>query len=391
MPTAKLTKRFVEAQRPEKSTVWWDTELRGFGVRISPQLRRVYLVQYREGGQGTPTRRPAIGLHGVPWTVDQARARAREILADVAAGRLPVAGEPEPVSRTFSQCRDDFIEKYAKPRNRTWQEADRTLKRYFFTLDERDIRSITKSHIHDCIDDIMRRGKHSQANRALAHVKKLFAWLEQREAISQNPIEKLQKPAKEQSRDRVLSDEELVAICQAAQSIGYPFGDIVRILILTGQRRDEVGGMLRPEIDLRAGVWRIPGTRNKSNRGHTIPLCRCAARILLLTPRVNESDIVFTTNGDSAFSGYGKAKTRLDDLSGVSNWRLHDIRRSVASGMQRLGVLPAVIEVILNHVNPTGSELSGIYQRYSYEPEVRTGILRWSRHLAQLTRGISTP
>lgn len=388
MPTAKLTKRFIEAQRPMVTTIFWDTEVHGFGVRISPSLRRTYLLQYREGGAGAPTRRPSIGCHGSPWTVDQARARAREWLAQIAAGQFQgPAGRPAAAApRTFFAARREFIDRYAKPRNRTWQEADRTLGRYFFDLEDRDVRTIAKGDIYACVDTIMKRGRVSQANRALAHARKLFAWLEDQEYVDKNPLHKSKMPAKEKSRDRVLSDFEVAQVLHAAKRIGYPFGDIVQLLALTGQRRDEVASMRWQEIELRKGLWVVPQDRNKSGRSNIVTLSRCAARLIIRAPKREECELVFTTNGNTAFSGFSKGKSRLDALSGVKDWRLHDLRRTIAVGMQRLGVLPAVIEIVLNHENPIGSEIAGIYQRYRYETEVRAALLQWSRHLSGLAR-----
>ena len=166
-------------------------------------------------------------------------------------------------------------------------------------------------------------------------------------------------PAREQARHRVLSDEELSEVLRAAREIGVPFGSIVEMLALTGQRRDEVGRMAWVDLDLEKGLWVVSGKHAKNGKPHTVHLSHPALALLSRTPQT--SDLVFSANSTTLFQSYSKAKTRLDCVSGVSGWTLHDLRRTVVSGMARLGVAPHVADKILNHQSGTISGVAAVY------------------------------
>ena len=213
---------------------------------------------------------------------------------------------------------------------------------------DRKIGDIRKADVIAVLDKIYDRAP-IVANRTLAHLRALFNWAVSRDLISVSPCTGVKPPAEERARDRVLSEDELKRIWNAASEIGWPFGPIMRLLILTGQRREEVGGMRWSEIDLERGVWILPRGRVKNDNGHEVPLSAAAIEILSGLHRINGSDFVFTKNGRRSVSGFAGAKDRLSELSGVQDWRLHDLRRTVASGMARLGINLPVIEKVLNH------------------------------------------
>ena len=230
------------------------------------------------------------------------------------------------------------------------------------------------------LDTAQERGLNVGVNRVLANTKTFLSWCVERGLLDRCPAEHVRAPAIETPRDRILSDEELVVVWRAAEEEGYPFGVIVRLLILTGQRRDEVANMRWDEIDREAMTWTIPAEKNKSGRPHAIPLSPLALSLIddlspigpLLFPARNN------LQGERAFSGWGRAKSRLDDKGGVTGWRLHDLRRTAASGMARLGADPHVVERVLNHATTAAGPLARVYQRYAYEDEKRAALEAWA-------------
>jgi integrase len=203
--------------------------------------------------------------------------------------------------------------------------------------------------------------------------------------IEANPIAGQKMPSRESSRDRVLSDEEIKRLIRAAQADGYPFGAIYFVLLLTGQRRGEVSAMRWSELDLQRRLWTIPAARSKNGHAHEVPLSSPVVEILQQVPRFLHSDYVFTTNGRSPVSGFGRAKDRYEHALGSKDWRVHDLRRTSASGMARLGVAPHVIEKVLNHRTGVISGVAAVYNRYGYAEEKRDALERW----AQWVLGIS--
>jgi integrase len=190
-------------------------------------------------------------------------------------------------------------------------------------------------------------------------------------------------------RDRVLSDAELALVWRAAVETGWPFGPVFRLLILTGARRDEIGGLRWSEIE--ADKINLKGARTKNGEPRTIPLSPAAAELLNALPRLRASDLVFTTTGTTSISGWSRAKTLLDksiaETAPVASWRLHDLRRSVATGMQRLGVSLQTIEAVLGHISGSRSGVVGTYQRHSFEAEARAALEAWARHIDAIVSG----
>jgi integrase len=199
-----------------------------------------------------------------------------------------------------------------------------------------------------------------------------------------NPIVGLRLPHKEQPRERVLSDDELLSLSAAADEEGYPFGNATKLLMLTGQRRGEVSEMRWSEISLERSLWTIPAARSKNARAHEVPLSPPVVSLLTSLPRFLASDWVFTTTGTGPISGFGRFKRRLEVAVGVTDWRIHDIRRTVASGMARLGIDPHVIEKILNHKSGIIAGVAAVYNRYGYEREKREALDRWASHVDAL-------
>lgn len=285
---------------------------------------------------------------------------------------------------TLGETIPQFIVRYAKPKNRGWRENERLLTR-FSPLFNKRLDQISRSDIVLILDDIIASGAPFRANRALAAIKKLFAWSLDRGLIEINPIVGIRPPTKERHRDRVLSDGEIGRFWSTAEELGYPFGPLLQLLLLTAQRRGEVAEMRWSQIDYGRGVWTIPAERAKNGRAHEVPLSKQAAGILHELPRFIGSDFVFTTTGRSPVSGFGRMKRNFDAQMDLSEWRLHDLRRTAASGMARLGTAPHVIEKVLNHVSGAISGVAAVHNTFGYERQKRAALEAWAQHLEEVS------
>ena len=386
MPKIKLSKRVIEELEPmEKDQFYWDTGITGLALKVTPKGKKTFLVQYRPGGRGTPTRKMFIGPFG-EVTFHKAQTEAKRILGLRAEGRDPAFEKQQAkhraISNRFSDVASDFLTKHVS-QNRTADETARILKRDVLPKwGKRGIHEIGKRDVNDLLDAVVARGSHVMANRLLAVLRKLFNWSVSRGIITASPCEGLSAPHREKARDRVLSDEELVAIINTAKQMGGAFGSIIRMLILTAQRRNEVSEMAWDELDLDNNQWEIPSSRTKNEKPHTVHLSDQAAAVVSDISGIGS--FVFTSNGKTPFSGFSKSKKRLDELSGVSEWRLHDIRRTVTSGMAQLGIRPHIADKILNHQSGTISGVAAVYQRHKFLKERKTALNAWGNYVQSL-------
>ena len=238
------------------------------------------------------------------------------------------------------------------------------------------------------LDELIAGGTGTGVNRALSSISKLFNWAADRGIIEHNPIAGMKKPVPERSRDRILSDKELRAVWRSSAAEGYPFGVFTQVLIATGQRRSEVAEMRWSEIDFEKGIWTLPAERAKNKSLHVIPLPPVVTDLLQSVPRFLRSDYVFTTTGTSPISGIGKYKERLTSASKTDTipWTIHDIRRTVATEMARLGIAPHIIEAVLNHKTGVISGVASIYNRYGYAEEKREALERWGDELTKIVQ-----
>jgi integrase len=224
------------------------------------------------------------------------------------------------------------------------------------------------------------------AKQTHATIRKLFYWALDRGVIDASPCVRVPVPAKAADRDRILNDDELRGVWNACEPLKWPFGPLVRMLILTGQRRDEVATMRWHDIDAGGALWTIPRELTKSDRAHEIPLSSPALHIIAALPKV-DARLVFTTNGKVPVAGFSNAKRRLDELSQVQDRHLHDLRRTAATGMARLGIAPHVVEKVLNHRSGVISGVAAIYNRASYDAEKRAALEAWARKVHAIVDG----
>jgi integrase len=388
MPRIKLTKSTIATLPiPSSDLVYWDAASPGFGLKVTPKGRKVFIVLYRIGGAGSKLRKYTIGPYG-RVTLHQARVAAQKVFAAKLDGRDPAAEKRESKRRIVADLVQDLLEGFITQRlsqNRSGAEIARILRREVGKpWAGRSIHSIGKRDVVEVVSAIVQRGAPSAANKTLKSLKTFLRWCVGRAVLDRSPAEGVPLPAKEVARDRVLSDTELTQILLAARQMGGPYSAIVELLALTGQRREEVACLGWEELDLPERVWTIPKARTKNGKAHVVHLSRQSSAVLQSVDK--RGPLLFTLLGSKPFQDFTRAKRRLDQLSEVTGWRLHDLRRTCVSGMARLGVAPHVADKILNHQAGTISGVAAVYQRHEFLAERRAALDLWGVHIDQLLR-----
>jgi integrase len=367
MAKGKINITTVQALQPGQTL--WDTAVAGFGARR--QFSAIsYVVKYRHRGQ---QRFVTIGLHG-RLTPDQARREARRLFGLIASGNDPRAAKS--VGETVGKVVEDYLRHVAKVQKpRSFLETQRHLRVNWAPLHSMAVAEVRRRDVAERVGELTEAKSQVTAARARIALSAMFNWaIREGLEITANPVLGTNRPAEPPSRERVLSDAELCAIWNGCEG---EFGRIVRLLMLTGQRRTEVCCMGWAEIDLDRRLWVLPGARTKNGREHRLPLSPAAVAIL---GPPSDGDVF------GCHWSWPRAKASLDARAGISFWRLHDLRRTVATTMaDRLGVLPHVIEAVLNHVSGHRAGVAGVYNRAKYEVEMRTALDKWAAHIASLT------
>lgn len=401
----RITKSSIDAAEPgTKDRLLWDDRLPGFGCKVTPKGSKVFVYQYRMGGRGSPVRRYTIGKFG-PITADQARREAETLALKVAQGIDPQTVKLEKarisVDLAFSAYVDRFHRDYL---TKAWRASERDalvlLRRYAVpVLRNKPLPEVTRKDITAVVASA--RDKVATASLLFATLRRMMRWAVNQGDLERSPMEGMDAPAKAPSRDRVLSDDELRLVWKASFELGYPFGHIFRLLILTGARREEVTSLDWSELSREDEIWVLPSGRSKNGVAARQPLSTLAvAELDILAARVGgwrKTSFLFSTTGTTCSSGHSRAKARLDRAiaklaaeEGVAPpepWRLHDLRRTLATGLQRLGVRFEVTEAVLNHVSGSRGGVAGIYQRHDWADEKRAALEAWARHVARLLSG----
>jgi integrase len=416
--TDKQIEKAKAAPQGQRSMLW-DALIPSLALRITDKGHKTFVIQRRVKGRMvklTLGEYPALGLA-------KARENARNALSEMTRGIDPRQSQTPRVTSSGLR-RDSFeaaVESYIKReveknrRPRTQDEIVRPLRKLIPQWGTLPLSEIGPQEILSVLDEIVDAGTPVAANRTYSVLRRFFGWCIERRLLQTNPAAVVRKPSKEESRSRVLDDDELRLIWTASDGLGWPFGPLVRGLILTGQRRNELAGACWSEFNFDRGEWTIPATRTKNGKEHLVPLSEQMLLVFEDAPHfangggTEDSEVlVFTTTGKTPISGFSRAKTKLDSeiarlrqddaarqrrssqkVKPLPDWTFHDLRRSCATGMGRLGIQPHIIETVLNHSGGFRSGIAGVYQRHPYLEERRRALEMWAHHVCGLSERAS--
>lgn len=444
MPAKPLTAAAVARLRPgAKRRIFKDGTSPSLYLVVQPSGHRSWLMRFRRPGgkpgklvlgpvadSGEVTGDPVIGM---PLTLKAARLLAAKVHRDRERGVDVVAQHKsrkhrvraEQESRTansFPVAARKFIDEHARPQTRRWRETARLLGYVYAPGQEepelapnglaqrwadRAVRDIDSHEIWSVIDEARKvavpglptRNSGVSETRARAFftaLSSMFGWLHRHRQIESNSCTGLHRPTAPEPRERVLSDSELKWFWLACDKLGPPFGPMLQLLLLTGQRLREVAGMRHDE--LRDDDWHLPGTRTKNHRPHVVPLTASARELIDRVPQIANSPFIFSTTGNTAVSGFSRTKKTLDTAmlavaqqdnakATIPPWRIHDLRRSAVTGMAELGIPPHVVELVVNHISGARGGIAGVYNKSELLPERRAALERWATHLRGIVEG----
>lgn len=382
----KLTKKLIDSLKYDaeggRSDIRWDSDIVGFGLRLYPSGKKSFIISYRHKGK---KRLMALGAYG-NLTIEKAREIAKKRFGEIANGQDPLEikrSDKKKNKWTVKIAFESYLERYAKKQNKRWKQIERAFKADVLpNFENLPIDEVNSDTIHKIIDTIIDRDSPIMANRTLAYIKKFLNWCVERNLIKTSPAMNISMPSAPVSRDRVLSDSEIKKIWKACEKDGFPFGNLTQFLFLTAQRRGEVAAMKWSEVNLKKQLWIIPKEKAKNNRSNEVPLSDLAANLLKSLPKMGV--FIFTSSGKNPFDNFSRGKASLNKKLTVEHWTLHDIRRTVASGMAA-ETPPHVVEKILNHSSGTISGVAAIYNRYEYADEKREALEKWTEHIKKIT------
>ena len=392
--------RGLKAAEPGQRIDYWDTKVPGFGVRVTGRGAKSYILYTRYPPSDVPTRR-VLGDTGMGLAA--ARAKAREWLNQIDQGIDPSAIErkqQEAARReqriTFAAVAEDWLSDAVRGKQRKAREVEIDLRREFIPRwGNRPITEITALDIRDAIKEVKDRAP-AQARNLLGYAKRLFAWAEMQHVygIDRSAAEQMQRLqpkaiiGKKTVRQHVLNDAELRALWLAADKLGYPYGPVFQLLALTGQRKSEAAEARWREFDLPQRLWVIPPERMKSDAAHEVPLTDDVMAILEALPRFKNGDFVFsTTFGAKPVNGFSKAKVNLDRAMAaelghaVEPFVIHDIRRTMRTGLSALPIPDIVRELVIAHAQ---KGLHKVYDLHAYQQEKRHGLSLWAARLRNI-------
>jgi integrase len=407
----KLTAAAVARAKAPSSgqTDYFDMAYPGLALRVTAKGVKSWTYHARVRGK---LKRATLGRYP-DLTLAEARKQAGETAEMMHRGDDPTEAKrkarraaSQPIRDTVAAVAAEWL-KRDQAGNRSKDEVRRIFDRDVLPLwGELGIKDIGRREVIELIDGIVDRGAPTMARRIHAHLHRMFRWAVGRAVIEANPMADLPKPGGEKPRDRVLSDTEVAEVWRATDALGYPFGPLIKLLVLTGARRDEIGSLTWQEIDFDEAAIRLEGGRTKNGVPHVIPLSPTSLDVINAIPKVElgegEPGYVFTTTRRSAVSGWSRAKRQVDELvidgrrrgavgSGTDSecvealapWRLHDLRRTVATGLQRLGFRLEVIESVLGHVSGSRAGIVGVYQRHDFIDDKCAALAAWGLHVAE--------
>ncbi|HUT48204.1 MAG TPA: site-specific integrase [Alphaproteobacteria bacterium] len=394
---AALTAMLVEKVKPpaEGVTEIWDAAMPGFGLRIFAATKiKSWCLMCRAPDPLTGKRKQfrwTIGRYP-EMSLQEARQKAGDWKDLAAKGINPKARVDAESGNaaggtgalTFGAVAEKYIKRELPALARPQEIASIIRNRLMPAWEDRPIEGLRKRDAIKLTDALIDAGTPHAARRLYETAIRIFRWAHERDEIEINPLAGLRPPVKKKARREMPNEEELRALWKSwdSEKIGYPFGPLQMLLLVTGQRRGEVAGMSWSEVDLEAREWIIPAERCKSDRDHLVPLSDLAVEILRTLPRFKRGDLVFsTTGGEKPVSGFSKAKLLADKVSGVSGWRMHDLRRVVRSNLSALRVPEVVGERVINH-GPKG--LAKNYNLHEFVDQKKEALDLWADALRKI-------
>jgi integrase len=378
MPTQKFTDKMLKGLKPPAlgQLDIWDGLLPGFGVRVGTTGRKSFFVGTRINGN---YRRITLKPPYDQLDLATARARAKQIMADAHGGIGPEVRKKRDEKGTFGAVAATFMQDYAK-NHRTRDQMQRRIDGDLAEWRDLQLTDIKRHDIKELIR-LKARTAPISANRLLSLITKIFNWAVKEEYIESSPATLIDRPGQEVERERSLSADEIRILWGAFDKLGYPWGPLFKLLLVTGQRRGEVTGMKWSEIT--ADGWKLPGERVKKGKGHLVPLSSLAREILDGVPEIGE--FVFRSYHDAPLQGWSKADKRLRKLCGLMEpWRLHDLRRTFATHLRSIGTDRLVVSKLLNHAE---GGVTKIYDRYMADAEKTAAMERWANRLREIIKG----
>ena len=389
MPTTNFTAKGLAALKSATVRIdYWDESLPGFGLRVTPDGQKTWTVMYRFGGR---KRRYTLGAYPTLSLAD-ARKLAREAQRSVRLGIDPAsAKKAERLADSFAELAEQYLERYAKPRKKSWREDARIiankLNPSFGNIRAQDV---TRSDVRVLLEKIAEHAP-IEANRTLATCRKLYNWAISQDLVEANPCAHIAAPGHERRRDRVLSDDEVCTVWKDLENEEPRMAAIMRLRLITAQRGGEVAAMERNELDLAGGWWTIPAEKAKNGLAHRVPLTAPAIKILeRAVATLGESSYVFPaplSKGKAPTSKFDLTKTteRIRGRTGIKDLTAHDLRRTAASRMTGMGIPRLTVSKILNHVEPG---VTAVYDRHSYDREKREALEQWALRLRIIVSGL---
>jgi integrase len=358
----------------------FDTGFPGLALRLAHGGSRSWTMVYRHGGK---LKRITLGKYP-QVSLKDARESWRKAREALEAGKDPkpliVVRSPD----SFASVAKLWLERDQKGK-RTTKEAKRIIEVYCKPLHDQQLADISRRDVRDVIRAVEAKGV-TMARRVHGRLQRLFAWAVEEDMLDTSPMLGLKKPGQEVKRDRVLTDDELRTLWNACDEVGWPFGPAVKLLVLTGCRREEIGGLLWSEV--KGDTLELSASRRKGGEPHTVPLSSVAQAVMQELIETAPSPYVFTTSGRTAISGWSNAKRQLDAIVKFQKpFVVHDLRRTVATGLQRLGVPLQVTEAVLGHISGSRAGVVGIYQRYGYATEKREALEAWGAYVTSVVEG----
>lgn len=349
---------------------------RGLELRVSPNGLRTWALLYWFEGK---KHRYTIGPYPAV-SLKQARQISDKLRAEIAHGRNPQVMKRFSTQQsvlTVDVCYTDFLIRHLKAKLKSWHSYDQVMKKDFTSrFGKRNIKAVSKADIIKMIDHVVARGAPIHANRLLQYVKRFFSWCVEMDYIEVSPAISIPKPVNERSRERVLTIQETYSIYEAANELGVIYSSFIKLLILSGHRRSELSQLKWDEL-ADEGIC-LARERSKNDRPIVTPLTDLMKKIINEIPRNTGAFVFSTTSGRRPIAGFSKIKKKLDALTNISDWRLHDFRRTIATNLEEIDVDRFTVKCVLNH---SDASITGVYDRSTHTKRKLRALENWEQQL----------